>query len=53
MTLLFLTLILSTLAVVCVGTAIYLRVRRHMKTQEESPADVVNEMPEGRETGKF
>ncbi|HEY7617696.1 MAG TPA: hypothetical protein VH744_12895 [Terriglobales bacterium] len=31
MTWLFLILILSTLAVACVGTAIYLRVRRHMK----------------------
>jgi hypothetical protein len=30
--LLFLVLIFSTLAVVCVGLAIYLRVRRHMKT---------------------
>ncbi len=28
---LFLILILSTLAVVCVGVAIYLRVRRHLK----------------------
>jgi hypothetical protein len=37
--LLFLVLILSTLAVVCVGFAIYLRVRRHMKASvhETSP----------------
>jgi hypothetical protein len=31
MTWLFLILILSTLAVVCAGTATYLRIRRHMK----------------------
>lgn len=31
MTWLFFVLILSTMAVVCVGCAIYLRVRRHMK----------------------
>ena len=31
MTWLFLILILSTLAVLCVGMAIFLRVRRHMK----------------------
>ncbi len=31
MTWLFFVLILSTLAVVCVGFAVYLRVRRHMK----------------------
>jgi putative exporter of polyketide antibiotics len=40
MTWLFFVLILSTLAVVCVGFAIYLRVRRHMKassSHEHSP----------------
>lgn len=31
---LFLILILSSLAVVCVAAAIYLRIRRHMKPSE-------------------
>ena len=51
MTWLFLILILSTLAVVCVGIAIYLRVRRHMKAQDAS-IDTVNELQQGRETSK-
>jgi hypothetical protein len=53
MTWLFLILILSTLAVLCVGMAIYLRVRRHMKGQDEAPADTMNEMQQGRETSKL
>jgi hypothetical protein len=35
MTWLFLILILSTLAVVCAGAAIYLRIRKHMKPSEK------------------
>ncbi len=39
---LFLILILSTLAVVCVGVAFYLRVRRHMKQAHPSHEDSVD-----------
>jgi hypothetical protein len=53
MTWLFLILILSTLAVVCVGIAIYLRVRRHMKSEDQPPADALNDMEQGRETSNF
>jgi len=34
MTWLLLILILSTLAVLCVGMAIYLQIRRHMRAQD-------------------
>lgn len=37
---LFLILILSTMAVVCVGVAIYLRIRRHMKEAKGSVSDM-------------
>jgi len=40
MTSLFLVLILSTLAVVCVGVAIYLRVRKHMKAAHPDHQEV-------------
>jgi hypothetical protein len=53
MTWLFLILILSTLAVVCVGIAIYLRVRRHMKGEDQPPAGALNDMEQGRETSNF
>lgn len=36
MTWLFFVLILSTMAVVCVGCAVYLRVRHHMKTSADA-----------------
>jgi len=42
MTWLILILILSTLAVVCVGAAIYLRVRRHMKSAHPGHEEPVN-----------
>lgn len=48
MTWLFLILILSTLAVVCVGIAIYLRIRRHMKQAKGT----VSDMEHGPEAGK-
>lgn len=47
MTWLFLILILSSLAVVCVGVAIFLRIRRHMKQ-----AKGTSDMEHGPETGK-
>jgi hypothetical protein len=52
MTLLFAILILSTLAVVCVGIAIFLRIRRHMREeslteQQENTAD----LERGQESG--
>jgi hypothetical protein len=48
MTSLILVLILSTLAVVCVGTAIFLRIRRHMKSPHPDHSDSVdiNQRPE-------
>lgn len=49
MTWLFLILILSSLAVVCVGAAIYLRIRRHMKQARGTASD----MEHGPETGKL
>jgi cytochrome c biogenesis protein ResB len=44
---LFFVLILSTLAVVCVGCAIYLRVRRHMKTAAGDPHQIETGHPAG------
>lgn len=46
---LFLILILSTLAVVCVGIAIYLRIRRHMKDAKGTSGD----MEHGPQAGKL
>jgi len=51
MTLLFAILLLSTAAVVCAGTAIYLRIRRHPKAAEVPGQDQsMNEIDHGRES---
>jgi hypothetical protein len=50
---LFLILILSTLAVVCVGTAIYLRIRRHMKAAHPDHHESVNDINHRPEAGNL
>jgi hypothetical protein len=54
MTLLFAILILSTLAVVCVGIAIFLRIRRHMRDDSLiEPQENANDLERGQETGSL
>jgi hypothetical protein len=53
MTWLFLVLILSTLAVACVGIAIFLRVRRHMKASNAALKETLDEIDQGRKAGKL
>ena len=52
MTSLILVLILSTLAVVCVGTAIVLRIRHHMKAPHPDHKDSVD-IHHGPEAGNL
>ena len=44
-------LILSTLAVVCVGAAIYLRIRRHMKRAKGTVSDMEHDPQAGKSAG--
>jgi hypothetical protein len=54
MTLLFIILILSTLAVVCVGIAIFLRIHRHMKHESTSePQGTATDLEREQETGRL
>jgi hypothetical protein len=54
MTLLFAILILSTLAVVCVGIAIFLRIRKHMKAESAiEPHEATSDLERGQETGSL
>jgi len=53
MTLLFLILILSLLAVVCVGAAIVLRIRRHMREPDPAHQERVADVEQGPGASHF
>ena len=53
MTSLFLILILSVLAVVCVGAAIVLRIRRHMRMPDPSHQETVADAEQGPGASHF
>ncbi len=49
----FLILGVSTLVVVCVAIALYVRLRRHLRKTQASPDGILSEVDRERQAGKI